>query len=137
MSEYKPRLRTQLVVFATFFLVVLPAIWFSAMGYIWFIEHGLKLDTNSKPDGLMERLFILMLGLPIIPVMLAAILMAGIPWMFVMTRLLSLTDIEYFTKQNSKQKRPRLPFLSDWIDRLWLRMIESRRRARTTGRSSQ
>jgi hypothetical protein len=127
MSEYKPLLRTQITVLATFFVLVLPAIWFAGMGYMWFIEHGLKLDTNAQPEGIVDRIISLVAVLPMIPIMLAAILVSGIPWMFVMARLLSWDDIQYFTKS----KGPRLPLLSDWIDRMWLRMIESRRPGRS------
>lgn len=118
---------------ASLFVVVLPAIWFAAMGYMWFIEHGLKLNANAKPDGIVDRLLILVAVLPMIPVMLVAILISGIPWMFVMSRVLSWVDIEYFTTK----KGPRVPLLSDWLDRLWLRMIESRRPESTTNGSSQ
>jgi len=54
-----------------------------------------------------------------------AILLTGIPWMFAMAHLLSWNDIQYFTSK----KGPRVPWLSDWLDRVWLRMIESRRPA--------
>ncbi|MEI7729549.1 MAG: hypothetical protein WCO56_08245 [Verrucomicrobiota bacterium] len=123
IGEYKPRLRTQVTVLGTFFLVVLPAIYFAGMGYIWFLEHGLKLDMNARPEGIMDRLVVLMMVLPIIPVMLAAIMATGIPWMFVMARCLSWPDIQYFTSQ----KGPRFPMLSDWIDRMWSRMTEFKR----------
>jgi len=133
MSDYKPPVRTQITILASLFVVVLPAIWFAAMGYMWFIEHGLKLDANAQPDGIVDRLLILVAVLPMIPVMLVAILISGIPWMFVMSRVLSWVDIEYFTTK----KGPRVPLLSDWLDRLWLRMIESRRPESTTNGSSQ
>jgi hypothetical protein len=123
MSEYKPSVRTQIILLGSFFVVVLPAIWFAAMGYMWFIEHGLKLDVNARPESVKDHLAILVAVLPIIPVMLAAILVSGIPWMLVMARLLSWDDIQHFTKR----KGPRLPLLSDWLDRIWLHMIESRR----------
>jgi hypothetical protein len=132
MSEYKPRLRTQIAVLASFFIVVLPAIWLAAMGYMWFMEHGLKLDASAKPEGIVDRFLTLLTVLPIIPTMLAAILATGIPWMFVMTRLLPLADIEYYTRQ----KGPRVPFLSDWLDRVCRRMIESRRKERPASGSS-
>jgi|GEM_PF-3392042 len=32
MSDYKPRWKTLIALLATFFVIVLPAIWFSAMG---------------------------------------------------------------------------------------------------------
>ena len=123
MSEYKPSVRTLIIVLGSFFAVVLPAIWFAAMAYMWFIEHGLKLDVNVRPESVMDHLVILMAVLPIIPVMLAAILVSGIPWMLVTARLLSWNDIQHFTKR----KGPGLPLLSDGLDRIWLRMIESRR----------
>jgi hypothetical protein len=103
--------------------VALPAIWFSGMGYMWLIEHGLKFDTQAKPQTIAQHLIILVALLPMIPVMVCAICLAGIPWMFVMARTLSWEDIEYFTKQ----KGQRLPLLSDWLDWLWLRMVRRRR----------
>lgn len=123
MSEYKPQLRAQVTVLVTFFLVVLPAISLAGIGYMWFLEHGLKFDTNAKPEAILDRLIVLLAVLPIIPVMLTAILLSGIPWMFAMARLLSWDDLQYLTKR----KGPRLPFLSDWIDRIWSRMIEPKR----------
>jgi hypothetical protein len=111
------------MVLGSFFIIVLPAICFAAMGYMWFIEHGLKLDVNARPESLMDRLVILVAGLPIVAVMLVAILVSGIPWMFVMARFLSWDDIQHFTKK----KGPRLPLLSAWLDRIWVRMIESRK----------
>jgi hypothetical protein len=133
MSEYKPTMRTQIILLASFFVMVLPAIWFAGMGYMWFIEHGLKLDVNARPESVMDHLFILVAVLPMIPVMLVAILLSGIPWMLVMARLLSWDDIQYFTRR----KGPRLPVLSDWLDRMWLRMIECRRPDSPTSGSSQ
>jgi|SRR6185369_2620407 len=133
MSEYNPPVRTQIIVLASFFLLVLPAIYFAGMGYMWLIEHGLKFDTNAKPDGIMDRLRILVIVLPLIPVMLVAILVSGIPWMLVMARFLSWADIQYFTRR----KGPRLPLLSDWLDRMWLRMIESRKPESPTSGSSR
>jgi hypothetical protein len=100
---------------------------------MWLIEHGFKLDLDAKPDGIVDGLLMLLMVLPIIPVMLLAILISGIPWMFVTSRVLSWADIQFFTKQ----KGPRFPILSDWLDRLWLRMIESRRPERPTSGSSQ
>ena len=123
MSDYKPSVRTQIILPATFLAVVLPAIWFSGMGYMSLIERSLQLDIKAKPEGIADHFLILATVLPMIPVMLLAILIAGIPWMFAMSRLLSWDDIQYFTSQ----KGPRFPLLSDWLDRLWLRMIESRR----------
>jgi len=133
MSEYKPSVRTQIILMGSFFVVVLPAIWFAEMGYMWFIEHGLKLDADSRPENVKDCLVILVSVLPMIPVMLAAILVSGIPWMLVMARLLSWDDIQHF----SIRKGPRLPLLSDWLDRVWLRMIESRRPASPTSGSNQ
>lgn len=133
MSEYKPPPRTTALLLATFFVVVLPAIWFSGMGYMWLIEYGFDLDIDAKPDGIVDRLLMLLMVLPIIPVMLLAILITGIPWMFVASRVLSWADIQFFTKQ----KGPRFPIISDWLDRLWLRMIESRRPESPTSGSSQ
>ena len=123
MGEYKPRIRTQLVVLATFLVLVLPAIWFSGMGYIWFLETGLKLDLDKKSEGFADGLLMLATVFPIIPVMMVGILAAGIPWMFLMSRYLSWAEIQYYTKQ----KGPRMPLLAEWLDRLWERMIESRR----------
>lgn len=117
---------------ASFLLLVLPAIWLAARGYMWTIEHGLKIDTHARPDGIMDRLVILAMLLPMIPVMLVAILVAGIPWMLLMARLLPWADIQFF----SRQKGPRFPPLSDWLDRLWLRMIEHRGRRTPPDRPS-
>ena len=133
MTEYKPSVWTQIVLLATFFAVVLPAIWFAGMGYMWLVEHGLKLDTNATPKGVVDQLLILVTMLPMIPVILVAILISGIPWMFVVSRVLSWADIQYFTKQKGR----RYPFLSDWLDRLWLHIIESRRPKSPTSASSE
>ena len=122
MTEYKPSVRKQITILASFFVIVLPSIWLAAMGYMWLLEHGLKIDTNAKPEGLVDRLLVLVTVLPMLPVMLLAILIAGLPWMFVMSRILSWADLQYYTKQ----KGTRFPLLSDWLDRLWLHMIESR-----------
>lgn len=103
--------------------MVLPAIWISAMGYIRFLEDVLKLDTHPKPEGILDRLFELLLVLPMIPVMLLAIFLAGIPWMFLMSRVLSWADLEFFNKPNKQ----RLPLFSDWTERLWVWMIKSRK----------
>jgi hypothetical protein len=123
MSEHKPSVRTQATILGSFFVIVLPAIWFAAMGYIWFVEHSVEVDFNARPESVMDHLLILLAVLPMIPVMLAAIVVSGVPWMFAMSRLLSWDDIQYFTMKRG----PRLPVLSDWLDRMWLRMIESRR----------
>jgi len=123
MSEYKPGVRTQVTLLGSFFVIVLPAVWFAAMGYMWFIEQYVKVDVNATPESVMDHFLILLAVLPMIPVMLAAIVVSGIPWMFAMSRLLSWDDIQYFTMK----KGPRLAVLSDWLDRMWLRMIESRR----------
>jgi hypothetical protein len=103
------------------------------MGYIWLMGHSFKIDMDAKPEGIMGGMVMLLMVLPIIPVMLLGILIAGIPWMFVMSRVLSWADIQFFTKQEG----PRFPILSDWLDRLWLRMIERRRPQNTTNRSSE
>lgn len=79
MSNYKPSVRTLILVLASFFAVVLPAIWFTGMGYMWFVEHGLKLDTTTKPEGVVDRLLVLVAVLPMIALMLLAILISGIP----------------------------------------------------------
>lgn len=129
MKDYKPSVWTLILVLASFFVVVLPAIWFTGLGYMWFIEHGLKLDTTTKPEGVVDRLLVLVTVLPMIPLMLLAILISGIPWMFAMSRFLSWADIEHFTKQRG----PRLPVLSAWLDRVWLRMIQSRRPVSSLG----
>ncbi len=111
-----------IVVLASYVAIVLPAIGLAGLGYMLFIEHGLKLDTTAKPGGVVDRLLVLGAVLPILPVMILAIIVSSIPWMFVMSRLLSWADIEHLTKQRGL----RVPFLSVWLDRLWLRMIKSR-----------
>lgn len=88
------------------------------MGYIWVLEDGLKLDMEARPETLLEELMILGTVLPIIPVMSVT----GITWMFLMARLLSPADIRY----NASLKGPRLPVISGWLDRLWLRMIATK-----------
>ncbi|MEY4202132.1 MAG: hypothetical protein RLZZ265_3872 [Verrucomicrobiota bacterium] len=123
MTDYKPSSRTLIVLLASLFAVVLPAICFAAMGYIWVMKNGLNLDTDAKPETIGDRMLILAQVLPMIPLMVMAVFISGVPWMFVMSRLLSWADIVYFTKQ----KGPRLPIISACLDRLWLRMIESRR----------
>jgi len=125
MSEYKPRLRTQIAFLASFLAVALPAIALAAAGYIWLLKHGLKLDMDAHPEGVLSNLLMFVAVIPIIPAMVGAILLTGIPWMFAMAHLLSWNDIQYFTSK----KGPRVPWLSDWLDRVWLRMIESRRPA--------
>jgi hypothetical protein len=129
MNDHKPSPRTLILVLASFFVVVLPAICFTAMGYMWFVEHVLKLDCNTKPESIVDQLLVLAAVFPMILLMPVAIMIAGVPWMFAMSRVLSWSDIEYFTKQ----KGPRLPLLSDWLDRLWLHMIQSRRLASPPG----
>ena len=129
MSDYRPSGRTLVLVLVSMFAVVLPAIWFTGMGYISFSEHSLKLDANTKPEGVVDRLLILAAVLPMIPLMVLAIFLSGIPWMFVMSRVLSWADIQYFTEQ----KGPRLPFVSAWLDWMWLRMIQHRRPASPPG----
>jgi len=131
MSDYRPCLKTLIAVLATFFAIVLPAIWLSAMGYMWLVEHGLKIDTAAQPESIADRVLVLLLVLPMIPVMVLAIYIAGIPWMFIMSRILPWADIEYFTHK----KGLRIPLLSDLSDRLWLRMIESRKPESTSGSS--
>ncbi len=133
MSAYKPRLKTQIAVLATFFVIVLPAIWFAAMGYMWLVEHGLKIDASAQPESIVDRLVVLLLVLPMIPIMVLAICIASIPWMFIMSRILPWADIEYFTGK----KGPRIPLLSDWFARMWLRMIESRKPESPPSGSSQ
>ena len=133
MNEHKPRVRTQIAVLATFFIVVLPAIFFAAMGYMWFVEHGLKIDAEAQPESIVDHLLVFLLVLPMIAVMVLAIFLAGIPWMFFMSRILPWADIEYFTAK----KGPRVPLLSDWLDRVWQRMIECRRPESPTSGSSQ
>lgn len=133
MSDYKPSARTTVLVLMSFFAIALPAIWFTGMGYMWLVEHGIKFDTATKPEGFVDRIVVLLAVLPMIPLLVLAIFVSGIPWMFVMSRVLSWPDIQHFTKQ----KGPRLPFLSALLDRLWLRMIESRRPASPLGGASQ
>lgn len=133
MSEYKPSTKIQLTLLASFFVVVLPAIWVAGMGYMWLMEHGLKIDTDGKPEGIVDQLLMLVTVLPIIPVMLLAILITGILWMFVVSRFLSWADLQYYTNR----KGPRFPLLSGWLDRLWLRMIESRAPKSPTNGSSR
>ena len=133
VTDYKPSSRTLIVVLASFFAVVLPAICFAGMGYTWVMKNGLNLDTDAKPESIADQLLILAQVLPMIPLMVMAIFISSVPWMFVMSRLLSWADIVYFTKQ----KGPRLPIISDWLDRLWLRMIESRRPRVPPGGESQ
>ena len=101
--------------------------------YTWVMKNGLNLDTDAKPESIADQLLILAQVLPMIPLMVMAIFISSVPWMFVMSRLLSWADIVYFTKQ----KGPRLPIISDWLDRLWLRMIESRRPRVPPGGESQ
>ncbi|HNQ90147.1 MAG TPA: hypothetical protein PKM73_16135 [Verrucomicrobiota bacterium] len=96
------------------------------------MEHGLKIDTAAQPESVVDRLVVLLLVLPMIPLMVLAIYIAGIPWMFIMSRNLPWADIEYFTGN----KGPRIPVLSDWSDRLWLRMIASRKPEGPTSGSS-
>jgi len=122
-AGYKPPMRIQIGVMVSFFLVILPAIALAALGYMWYIENVLKLDVNAKPEGIVDRLFILVTVLPMIPVMVLGILVSGILWMLIMARLLSWPDIQYYTAK----KGPRCPILSDWLDRLWLRMTEFKR----------
>ena len=127
MTEYKPALRTQLAVVGSLLAFVLPAITLSGAGYIRWLEQGLKLDFDNGPADLAGRLRMLAAVVPIIPVMLAAILAAGIPWMFAMARLLPLQDIQYYNRQNyNRKKGSRVPLLSKWLDRVWARMIRSR-----------
>lgn len=47
------------------------------------IEYVFKFDSEAKPDGIVDGLLMLLVILPIIPVMLLAIWISGVPWMFV------------------------------------------------------
>ena len=123
MSDSKLSVRTLIFVLASFFAVVIPAIALTGIGYMWFIEHGLKLDSTTKPEGIGARLLVFGAVLPMIPLMVLAIFISGIPWMFVMSRVLSWAEIQHFTTQKGRH----LPFVSAWLDRMWLRMIQSRR----------
>lgn len=123
--QYKPSDRAQLGLMLSFLPIVLPAIVLTGLGYFWLLEHGLKLDTFTRPEGIKDRLLMVLLILPMIPVLLVAILLSSIPWMFIASRLLSWPDLQFYTNQN--QKGPRMPLLSDWLDRLWLQMIEPKR----------
>lgn len=133
MSDYKPPARTTAILLATFFILVLPALGFAGMGYMWGIEHGFKLDPDAKPEGILDGLLMLLMVLPMIPVMSFAMLISGIVWMFVVSRVLSWADLQFFMNQ----KGPRLPILSDWLDRLWWHMVERRRPENPTSGSSQ
>ena len=133
MTEYKPSIRTQVVYFATFFALVLPAIVLAGEGYFLFLEHGLKIDMNEKSEGIRDSLFMMLMMLPMVPTIVVGILLAGMPWMFFMSRFLSWADIEYY----GKQKGPRFPWLSDWLERIWERMLESKRKASPTSGSDQ
>lgn len=129
MSDYKPSVRTLILVLGSLYAVVLPAICLTGMGYMWFVQHSLKLDINTQQEGVVDRLLVLGAVLPMIPLMVLAIIISGIVWMFVMSRVLSWADIQHLTKQRG----PRFPLVSSWLDRLWLRMIESRRPASPLG----
>lgn len=128
-GDYKPATSTTILMLLSLFVFVLPAIIGSALGYMWLVEHGFKLNLDAGPETLADSLVILGLLLPMIPVMTGSILLAGIPWMYLMARLLSWRDIEFYTHQ----KQPRLPVISDWLDAIWNRMIATRPEARNSG----
>ena len=73
MSEYKPGVRTQVTLLGSFFVIVLPAVWFAAMGYMWFIEQYVKVDVNATPESVMDHFLILLAVLPMIPVVPAVL----------------------------------------------------------------
>lgn len=58
------------IMLATFLVVVLPALWFSGIGYMWLVEHVFEFDLDATPDGLVDGLLGLAVVLPIIPVTL-------------------------------------------------------------------
>jgi len=132
-GQHQPSTRTQLLLIVSFLLLVLPSIWFTGNGYFWLLENALHLDTEAKPEGIMDRLFMLLMILPMIAAMLLGILFSSIPWMFIASRLLSWPDLQFYTNQN--QKSPRMPLLSDWLDRLWLQMIEPKRPKTPSGQT--
>ena len=106
----------------SFVVLVFPGIFLAGLGYIQLLEKGLGLNRDAAPNSFGDQLFFLLIFLPMLPAMLLAILVAGIPWMFIMSRFLSAADIEHF----SKQKSASIPWVSNWLDQLWLRMIASR-----------
>lgn len=130
-GKYQPSTRAQILLLLSFLLMVLPSIWFSSMGYFWLLENALHLDTKTKPEGIMDRLFMLVMILPMIPAILLGILLSSIPWMFAASRLLSWPDLQFYTNQ----KGPLYPLISDWLDRLWLRMIEPKRPKTSSGQT--
>jgi hypothetical protein len=95
---------------------------------MWLLNNGLNQDNNAHPEGVLANLLMVVAVIAIIPAMLAAILVTGIPWMFAMAHFLSWNDIQYFTSKKGR----RVPWLSDWLDRVWLHMIEPRRPERPT-----
>lgn len=123
MSRYKSPLWRQLVVVASFLAFMLPAIALAGGGYFWFVEQVLGLDTRAKPQGMLAGLLIVLGVLPMVFLMLVAILISSIMWMAVMACLLSWPDLEFYTNQ----KGPRVAWISDWLEKVWLRLIEPKR----------
>ena len=124
MTHPKPGWRSHAVVLGSFFTLVLPAIAAAALGYLWIVQRGFGVDIDARPEGWGDRLRNLLMLLPMIPLMVAAVLLAGIPWMWIASRCLPAADLEYY----SQRRGPRWPWLSDWLEHLWQRMLEARRR---------
>ena len=123
MNAYKPSTARQAVIMCSMFALVLPAIALSGMSYMYFLEHVLCFDMNESPANLVEGLKGLLVCAPIIVVMFLSVLVAGILWMFIMSKVLPWPDLMYYTKMEG----PRYPWLSDFLDHLWNTMLKQRK----------
>ncbi len=125
MTSYRPSARTQILTLASFLAMVLPAISVAGMGYLSFLEKRLNLDMDAHLEGVVDHLLMLAAVIPMIPIMLTAIVLAGILWMVFIARCLSWPDIRFYTRQKGRH----VPVLSDCLQRIWLQIVLSRSKA--------
>jgi hypothetical protein len=126
MAEYKPSRRKQFAIIAGFLAFSLPWIVLTARAYSWIsIRWWLHVSESVESSSGLYWLLSLLVVAGVCPVTLIVTLLALIPWMFLMSRWLPWRDVEYF----SRQRTPRIPLLSNWLDRLWAKMIAHRRSA--------
>ncbi len=123
MTQYKPSVAKQAAVMCSMFVLVLPALTAAGLAYIHFLEHGLGVDLDAKPENLIDGAVMVVSIFPMIVAMLAAIFVAGTLWMFVMSKVLPWSDIQYYTEMKS----PRYPWISDTLDRIWKAMLKRRK----------
>jgi hypothetical protein len=126
MSLYKPSIAKQIAVVGSLLALALPAIVVAGLSYMYFLEYGLGADMHAKPETLLESAKVTLACFPMTILVLIAILLAGIIWMFIMSRVLSWADIQYYAEQ-AKQRNARIPWVSDILDRIWEAMLKKRK----------